>query len=268
LRPIHRSGESLAVPDRLHAFWCRIPSRPNFGDALTPWLIQRMSGQYPVFVRPEDPRLKYLVVGSILEYAGPRCTVWGSGIMARHDPVSPAARILAVRGPLSRARALECGAECPELFGDPALLLPRLYRSPATRRHGLGVVAHYSDKPRVERRWPASHDLRLIDIQDPIESVIDQIASCEAVASSSLHGLIASHAYGRPALWVKFRDLPNGDDSKFHDYFLSLGLDPPEPQWLDERHVEAADIMRRMPPPPTLPDLNPLWRACPFGCAS
>src|SRR5207248_7521346 len=110
------------------------------------------------------------------------------------------------------------------VYGDPALLLPRLYRPPAVVRHGVGVVAHYAAKPRLERRWPNSLGVRLIDVQDPIESVIDQIASCEVVASSSLHGLIVSHAYGVPALWVKFRDLPHEDDSKFHDYHLSLGL--------------------------------------------
>jgi pyruvyltransferase len=265
---LRQPTEWTTTPDRIHAFWCRIPSRPNFGDALTPWLIQRIAGRYPVFVRPDDPRHKYLVVGSILEYSGAGCTAWGCGIIARHDPVSPAAVLLAVRGPLSRARALECGAGCPEVFGDPALLLPRFYTPPATPRRGLGLLAHYSDRPRLERPWFDSPDLRLIDIQDPIESVIDQIVSCEAVASSSLHGLIASHAYGIPALWVKFRDLPHGDDSKFHDYYLSLGLDPPKAHRLDATVVDAAGMMRRMPPAPALPDLDPLWRTCPFRSAS
>jgi pyruvyltransferase len=259
--------EPLTTPARIHAFWCRIPSRPNFGDALTPWLIRHLTGQYPVFVRPEDARPKYFVVGSILSYVGWHCTVWGSGIMARHDPVSPFAQLLAVRGPLTRARALECGANCPEVYGDPALLLPRLYRPAAARRRGVGVVAHYSDKPRLQGRWPNSRDLRLIDIQDPIESVIDQIVACEVVASSSLHGLIVSHAYGIPALWVKFRDLPWGDDSKFHDYYLSLGHEVPAAHCLDEAHIEAQEIARRVPPAPKLLDLEPLWRACPFGSA-
>lgn len=265
---IHAPSDATIARDRIHAFWCRIPSRPNFGDALTPWLIRRIAGQYPVFVRPEDPRQKYFVVGSILDYAAARCTVWGSGIIARTDPISPAARLLAVRGPLSRARAIECGAACPEVFGDPALLLPRFYRPAAHVRRGVGVVAHYSDRPRLEGRWPTSRGLQLIDIQDPVESVIDQIAACEVVASSSLHGLVVSHAYRVPALWVKFRDLPHGDDSKFHDYYLSLGQDPPDAYRLDETHVDAADIMRRAQPPPRLLDLDPLWRACPFGSAS
>ena len=78
--------------------------------------------------------------------------------------------------------------------------------------------------PRLKGRWRDSAQLQLIDIQDPIETVIDRIASCDCIASSSLHGLIVSHAYGVPAVWIKFRDLPSGDDVKFHDYYLSLGL--------------------------------------------
>jgi pyruvyltransferase len=260
----HRPDEPMTTHDRIRAFWCRIPSRPNFGDALTPWLIRRIGGQYPMFVRPEDLRHKYLVTGSILEYAGAGCTVWGCGIIARHDIVSPNAKILAVRGPLSRARAIDCGAECPEVFGDPALLLPCFYSSKVTKRQGVGVVTHYSDTPRLAGRWPASSALRLINIQDPIESVIDQIVACEAVASSSLHGLIVSHAYGVPAIWVKFRDPLHGDDTKFRDYYLSIGLAPPSAHWLDESCVNARVIMKRMQPPPLLPDLRPLWRACPF----
>ena len=256
-------------PSRIHAFWCRIPSRPNFGDALTPWMIRRIAGVHPVFVRPEDPRDKYLVVGSILEYATAQCTVWGSGIIGRTDAVSPKANILAVRGPLSWLRAKECGAACPEVFGDPALLLPRFYQPRAGARAGVGVIPHYSDKPRMVGRWSGSEACRLIDIQDPIESVIDQIASCEVVASSSLHGLIVSHAYGVPALWVKFRDLPCSDDTKFQDYYLSLGSSSTEPRWLDERNFTADEIMRCVDEtPPALPDLDALWRSCPFRSAA
>jgi pyruvyltransferase len=76
---------------------------------------------------------------------------------------------------------------------------------------------------------PLAEGVRLIDMQDPIEEVIDRIAACELVASSSLHGLIASHAYSIPAFWIKFRPLLSGDDSKFHDYFLSIGRDPRSP---------------------------------------
>lgn len=257
-------GPAVDAPGRIHAFWCTIPSRPNFGDALTPWLIRRLTGRHPTFVRPEDPKHKYFVTGSIMSYAGAHCSVWGCGIMNRNDYISPGAELLAVRGPLTRARALECGADCPEVYGDPALLLPQLY-GPRTdgRRWLVGVMPHFSDMPRLVGAWRASGELRLIDPQGPVEKVIDELASCEFVVSSSLHGIIASHAYGVPAVWVKFRDLPRGDDSKFHDYFNSIGQDP-APVHLGYGKIDAGELAAGVSCPAADFDLEPLRRSCPF----
>lgn len=264
MRPnVDSRGPAADAPRRIHAFWCTIPSRPNFGDALTPWLIRRLTGRHPTFVRPEDRRHKYFVTGSIMSYAGAHCSVWGCGIMNRNDYVSPEAELLAVRGPLTRARALECGADCPEVYGDPALLLPRLY-SPRMEGRGLvGVMPHLSDMPRLAGGWRASGELRLIDPQGRVEKVIDQLASCEFVISSSLHGIIASHAYGVPAVWVKFRDLPRGDDSKFHDYFHSIGQEP-SPVLLGYDRIDAGELATRASSPAAGFDLELLWQSCPF----
>ncbi|TMQ04284.1 MAG: polysaccharide pyruvyl transferase family protein [Deltaproteobacteria bacterium] len=253
---------------RVAAFWCRIPSRPNFGDALTPWLIERITGRYPRFVAADDARPKILVVGSIIGYADASCTVWGSGIIDRRDTIGRGARLLAVRGPLTRARALACGVPCPEVYGDPALLLPRWYRPQAPVAHELGLIAHFADRPRLGDAWQRIAALRVIDIQDPIASVIDQIAGCARIASSSLHGIIAAHAYGIPAVWIKFADLPSGDDSKFHDYYLSIGRPPPAPLRLHYAEPDAAAIARAPAEPPGGLDLDPLWRACPFRGAA
>ena len=127
----------------IHAFWCRVPSRANFGDALTPWLIRRIAGADPVFIHPRDPRPKHIAVGSIIAYAAPGDIVWGAGILAATDRIHPRARLLAVRGPLTRARALACGADCPDIYGDPALLLPRYHRPSVRQREGVGLVADF-----------------------------------------------------------------------------------------------------------------------------
>jgi pyruvyltransferase len=256
--------EAVPANTRIGAFWCRIPSLPNFGDALTPWLIRRITGQYPRFVPPDDPCDKYFVTGSIVEYTRASCTVWGSGIMTRHDLISPAAEFLAVRGPLTRARAMQCGAFCPEVYGDPALLLPRLYRPAVEQRQGMGLVAHFSDKPRLAASLRAVKGLKLVDIQAPIESVIDQIVSCEFVASSSLHGLVASHAYGVPAVRVMFRPLPSGDGVKFDDYFLSIGQEPPLAVPLEYDHVDLGILAHHAVLPSMRLDIELLWSVCPF----
>jgi hypothetical protein len=174
------------------------------------------------------------------------------------------AKFLAVRGPLTRARALQCGASCPETYGDPALLLPRLYWPVFKQGQGVGLVAHFSDRPRLTSSLHATNNLQLIDIQDPIESVIDQIVSCQFIASSSLHGIIVSHAYGIPAVWVQFRPLPGGDGVKFDDYFRSIGQEPPTPVPLEYDHVDLALLAHHASSPSIRLDLGPLWDACPF----
>jgi pyruvyltransferase len=248
----------------VRAFWCRIPSAPNFGDFLGPWLVKRITGRYPRFVRPEDQRSKYFVGGSIISYAIRDCTVWGSGLMDRGDFISPEATLLAVRGPLTRRRALECGASCPEVFGDPALLLPMFYRPAKRTPCRLGVVGHFSDMARLAAKWRHCPDAQLIDVQDPIESVIDRIASCEFVASSSLHGLIVSHAYGVPAAWIELRPLPSGDRSKFQDYFASMGHYDATPVELDYDQIDVAAIAQRVELPGIPLNADPLWQTCPF----
>lgn len=206
---------------------------------------------------------KLFVTGSIIAYATHRSIVWGAGILYRDDPVSVEATLLAVRGPLSRARAHACGVPCPDVYGDPALLLPRLYSPRQRERHGVGLVAHFSDKPRLVPPPPES-GVRLIDVQSPVESFVDEVASCEAVASSSLHGLIVSHAYGIPAIWVKFRDLPSGDDSKFHDYYSSIAETSPQLLRLDVHAISADLLAAHARVAPEMVDVDRLWDACPF----
>ena len=245
----------------VYAFWCR---GPNVGDALTPWIIRRLTGRVPCFAAPGAPVTKYFVTGSVAGYAGDRCVLWGPGIMSARERVSSAATLLAVRGPLTRARALDCGADCPDVLGDPALLMPRLYSPPAGAREGMGLVAHVADRSRLVAPGP----WRLIDARWPVERFIDQLTRCAFVASSSLHGLILSHAYRIPAVWIKFRDLPSGDDTKFHDHYLSLGAEPPAPSRVHASALDPHDLAERAACPP-LPDaIERLWSSCPFREAS
>ncbi len=118
-------------------------------------------------------------------------------------------------------------------------------------------------------RWANNPDMeassiRLIDVQSSVEDFVNQIVRCEFAASSSLHGIIISHAYGIPAVWIKFRDLPSGDDSKFHDYFLSVGMKVPEVFQISAYPLESVRLAKYACLPSHLPDLNLLWESCPF----
>ena len=250
------------------AFWCRYPSAPNFGDALTPWLIHKLTGDYPVFAWPDASTPKYLVTGSIIEFATATTTVWGAGLLSRDDWIHAGATILAVRGPITRQRALECGALCPPVFGDPALLLPRFYQPRSRGSRGrIGIVPHYFDKPGMFAYWRPPEHCALIDVQQPVERVIDEIASCSHILTSSLHGLIAAHAYGIPALWVQFGAKLLGDGTKFRDYLSSVGQPLYAPLDIDIHSFQPETLVGNIPAPPRL-DTDPLCEACPFRSAA
>ncbi|MGW1171569.1 polysaccharide pyruvyl transferase family protein [Streptomyces sp. NPDC002550] len=252
---------NTAVP----AFWCRAPSQGNVGDQLTPWLIRRISGVAARWVAPHAPGPKFFVTGSVAALARRGSVVWGAGVMSADDRIDPGARLIAVRGPLTREAALRSGVPCPPVHGDPALLVPRFLPRRAQRTgRRRAVVPHFADKAGALLGTPGGW--HIVDIQSSVEGVVDQLARCTLVASSSLHGIVLSHAYGVPAVWVSFGDLPSGDGTKFHDYFLSVGLPvpPPYPVGRSGAGLDAAGLADFATLPAALPDLDLLMDRCPF----
>lgn len=222
-----------------------------------------MTGRSPVFVHPDDGRHKYFVTGSVVGFVEHHATVWGAGVLHSTDPVSRTARYLAVRGPLTRAHVTANGGSCPEVFGDPALLLPRLIQPTTPRRPGrVGLVPHFADGPRLHGA-ALPENIHLIDIQRGIRHVVDEVASCDVVASSSLHGLIVSHAYGVPAAWVRFPGRDRGEAFKFEDYYAALGIPAPRPLLFECDRVEPHAVEDAAHLPDGI-DVRPLLDACPF----
>jgi pyruvyltransferase len=205
----------------LNAFWF---INHNLGDNLNHYLLSRLAKNGVVFTSIDSPLRKVIAIGTILGWCNETTTAWGPGIGNADDCVNPAAFICAVRGPRSYKRAIESGCKLERVFGDPALLLPLIYHPPQRKKHAVGVVAHYVDQQIVFQRYGhESREILLIDVLDVPERVVDAIASCERIISSSLHGVIVAHAYGIPAAWVSFSDKIGGDGTKYHDYFESVG---------------------------------------------
>jgi pyruvyltransferase len=152
----------------------------------------------------------------------PGDVVWGSGLIVEQPtPVPAGATFLAVRGPLTRA-CIE--GPVPAIYGDPALLLPRMVDA-APRRDGIGLVPHYFDQSTIGEPTGAT----LIDVRRPWQEVVRTITGCELVVSSSLHGVIVAEAYGIPAVWMT---VPGGRERspfKYHDHLAATGREPVEP---------------------------------------
>ncbi len=205
------------------AYWY---ATSNFGDNLTPWIIRKL-GHTPILVSKDSEKRRYVITGSILSEANDRSSVWGAGIGNKDEVVNSGALILAVRGPISRHRAISCGASCPDVCGDPALLMPLLYEVTKAddRRYKVGLLPHFIDQEHVlNERLLSSDNVLIIDALGTPESVADAVSRCDFVVSSSLHGIIVSMAYGIRCVWAKFTNLICGDGVKFIDFMMSVGL--------------------------------------------
>ncbi|MFM8735211.1 MAG: polysaccharide pyruvyl transferase family protein [Pirellulales bacterium] len=201
---------------------------PNVGDLVTPSIVSGVCRRDTVWVANGDaPHL--LATGSILSWATPRSLVWGTGVI--HPDMGIGAprkeHIHALRGRLSiEVVSRELGG-LPDLpLGDPAWLAAGLLgigraTSPSFR---LGVVAHY-----VDRQHPAIQNLLRqdgvvdLDVHRSPASFLRTMACCEAVASTSLHGLIFAESLGIPNVWVNVSGEIIGGTFKFDDWFSMCG---------------------------------------------
>lgn len=240
---------------------------PNFGEWVGPYLFLKFTGREPYYRLPDNLSLQTVTctAGSIMGMVRSNCVVWGSGIFDRQEPFPRPWRTHAVRGPYTRQRFLDLGYECPEVYGDPGILLPQVYQPSREKTHDLGIIPHFRDYPELLAAY-GNRGIKVIDLRQGIEQVIDDIASCRYTVSSSLHGIITSHAYGIPCAWARFSGRVGGDGVKYLDYFAAAGVSEIAPLEVRpgvdcERLVEAA---RGAVLPNLEPLVEPLMRACPF----
>lgn len=263
----------LAGSDDLVMAWATAGVvKDNWGDKLNPWMGQRLSGRnvlHRAEIYPFPQRQVHYWIGSHLASAcaDPAAIVWGAGFISEAITIKGRPKeIRAVRGWLSNERLREAGLPEPNVVGDAALLLPRLY-SPRRNleQRALGIIPHcYEwDVPfyKKARGW---NDARVIDITGGIEEVIEQIVACDRIISSSLHGIICADAYGIPALWLHASDKPVGDGFKFRDYFSSVDRPDKNPivvsQGTERMFLEDQFFDYRIDI-----NLDALWDACPVA---
>jgi pyruvyltransferase len=204
----------------------------NFGDMLTPIILNGLGIPFKQVKR--GARSKLLAVGSIIYAARDNDVLWGTGTMRDKDfQATPGMKVLAVRGPKTREKIKGCFV--PEIYGDPAILLPEIYTPKKLPRHEVGFIPHYVDKKHPDLlRNP---DRFIIDVQQDPFKTIDEICSCDLIVSSSLHGIIVAEAYGIPAVWIKLSDKLIGGSFKFNDYFLGSGREERNPDQIGDWHV-------------------------------
>lgn len=200
----------------------------NWGDKLNPFLIDLLVGKKaykPLF----EKESRYFMIGSILDRAKENSVVWGAGfIAAKSVPAGIPRKIYAVRGPKSREIYMRHGVDCPEVYGDPAILISQLLPRKKSNKYLFGIIPHYVDKSSnwvVDQKNKYGDQVKVINVEGGILDFINDVVSCEYVVSSSLHGLICADAYGIPNVRIELSSNVLGGKFKYDDYRLGVGGD-------------------------------------------
>ena len=242
----------------------------NAGDALTPWMIERCGDRPAVYIEnPKGDCPHYLCAGSILNHMGPKSEVWGAGLAAWTNDLDKNATIYAVRGPLSALCARSNGCEVPDVYGDPGLCVTKLDPICRDSVYSMGLIPHYNDFFRVHDlwiEWGLPVDIKVINILQPIEKVLEDISACRKIISSSLHGLVFAQSLGVPFRWVDFGGNIGGNGLKYWDFLASVGLAnlDRKPNPVDLTGELVSGNVTSIECQLGNYDPEPLWNACPF----
>jgi pyruvyltransferase len=199
-------------------FWS--VEKNNFGDQLSQVIVERIIDR-PVKLRGLDSKHKILLsLGSILNFARNGDVVWGTGF--RSSPVTEKRfrqlDVRAVSGPVTRDYLLQLGIECPEVYGDPAILMAHLFpelKKKAKPKYNYIII------PDVQEVDCLGVYQNVVMPTLPWDEVVELILDSKLVISSSLHGIIVAESFGVPARMLKMTWAE--PLLKFQDYYQATG---------------------------------------------
>ena len=218
-----------------------IPYSNNFGDELNEYIIKRIISNTNLKIHFINLAKKnkynkkirsFSLIGSIMHLLPDNTDVIGSGVNPNYPNINKKLNILSLRGNLSKQYLNNhLGYKIDKIiFGDPALLIPRLFPEwlaplPASETgNEIGIIPHFNDIPYVEQLMK-TNNLKKIDCcypNQPAKIVIDFIRSKKIIISSSLHGIILSEMLEKDTKWIMFDgSLKSESEFKYVEYYNS-----------------------------------------------
>ena len=205
------------------------PGRQNFGDYLSPLIVEAVSGKRVEYAPVAKADL--IAIGTILakevkaRFWGfkRKLHVWGSGCGHPDERFGGHHYYHAVRGLETLSRII--GEPEGVALGDPGLLASLLLKGPIVKKYKIGFVPHY-----VDQNHSACSDFVLgnrgvyfVDVFKSPLQVVEEISACDFVISTSLHGLVVADSFGIPNVRLKLSDNINSE-LKYADYYSIFGI--------------------------------------------
>lgn len=213
--------------------YCKEISYPyNFGDYINSVIFKYFTQEnieeeccFDTEFKDYSGKKTILGAGSIIQHSNSNDIVYGTGIMNPNmEMINLPKKVKSVRGPLTKEFLEKRGVSCPEVYGDPVLLLPFIYDPQIQKKYKVGIICHYLHKKDLPEITNKDKEYIIIDIENPDwKSTVKQIKSCEMIFSSSLHGIVIGDAYNVPSYYMEIYDGYN--QYKYKDYYFSVMRD-------------------------------------------
>jgi len=154
---------------------------------------------------------------------------WKGNDLSHIGDVIASAKIFGVRGPLTKSLFEKYGADLSSLKFelDPGLLIKEVLGLSTENNTNRNVIfiPHFNDINAYKGIYPK--DIKVVNIDTTPCRIAKEIQKAKVVYSSSLHGIIFSHALNKECVFVK----PQSEEPlfKYRDYYMSIGQEMPEP---------------------------------------
>lgn len=208
-------------------YWTPKWLKENIGDYLNIVISNELLKRQGIDPKKHIKKTRYMYgIGSIFHVVRDNATIWGSGVNGMCNTENVRGKnldIRLVRGRLTRDYLQQRGIPCPELYGDPGLIVSRLFPEyfKIKKNKDVVIVPNLFDLNQLRTQ----NKLGLPIIMPTVyrwRTFFKEICSAKLVIASSLHGIIIAESYGIPAVYLKLNK-NEGIDFKFHDYYSGTG---------------------------------------------
>ncbi len=225
-------GSNLTIK----AAWWAKPFPGNFGDWLSPLLIASQTGANIRFQAPQTIATKKHIVslGSIGRFIKNNSVVIGTGISQEEIKLSPKAKYISVRGPITAKVLKASGGPEVTAFGDPGIAISKVIKVKRGKTNGrVAFVRHFSHAP-FPMQLPKNFDELSILMSRPqdITKFVKKLNEYDSVVTSAMHVMITCQSYGIPCALVTFEgheENVHGTGIKYEDYALGAGVEVMNP---------------------------------------
>lgn len=233
------------MPKTINLYYKKLP---NMGDLLNPLIVKEVFGfdsKHNTFLTCELSAIgsgleSFLISDKLKKRLAQKLTspfigdvhIWGTGFLRENINESYFYRkntyFHSVRGEFSKKKVekiLDKKLNIPT--GDGGLLADHLVHQNISKEYSVGIIPHFREQDHhIFSQLKNNHkNSIMIDLRDDPISVVKQIAQCEVIISSSLHGLIVADSFGIPNQHIIVTDKLKGDGFKFKDYYSSFNVE-------------------------------------------